>query len=541
MTSRSLAIRLGAVALVVAAVLLTYWPAIHGGFLFDDDTLVTQSAIAQASNGVSRMWLTTEPLDYWPVTNTSFWIEWRLWGANPTGYHVTNVLLHAVSALLLWAILRQLHVPGAWVAAFLFALHPVNVSSVAWIAQRKNTLAMVFFLLAIRWFVNSRYGLSVAAFLLAMLSKGSVAILPGVLLLIMWWQKGAITRRDLVRVAPFVAIAVALTLVNVWFQARATTVIRDATVVERVLAAGGVIWFYVWKALVPVNLLFMYPAMDFVRSGVPLVAAIGTTVVLWWYRAHRIVKVVLLAWMFFVIALVPVLGLADVYFMRYSLVADHYEYIAVIGVAALAGAAVARLPRRWATVMGVALIAVCGGLTWRQANTFASAETLYRTTLAANPSAWALHNNLGALLVDERRDVEAAASLREALRLRPELIAAQRNLCLASTHLGRFDEAIAECTKALESDPAYVDAHYHLGRLFAMSNRTAEAEQHYRALIAGRPGSATAHTAYGLLLANVGRTSEAVAEFQKALAINPKDPDAQSNLTKLSGYVTAPR
>jgi Tfp pilus assembly protein PilF len=545
MDRRSTSLHLGGAALVVLAVLAVYWPAIHGGFLFDDDTLVTRSAVAQAADGLRRIWFSTEAVDYWPVTNTTFWVEWRLWGSDPTGYHVSNLLLHAAGAMVFWAVLRQLRVPCAFFASLLFALHPLNVSSVAWISQRKNALAMVFFLLAI-WFwqtldlkvqgsVRLRYALSVLAFLVAMLSKGSVAILPGVLLLIIWWQNGAVTRRDLIRVTPFIVIAVALTLVNIGFQARATAVIRDATLVERVLAAGGVIWFYLWKALVPVRLMFMYPPADFVRYGAPLAAAAAATFVLWKYRARAWGRGTLVAWLFFVIALVPVLGFTDVYFMRYSPVADHYAYIAVLSVTALAGAALSRLPKPAAITTGAVILIACGSLTRMHARTFSGPETLYRATLAFNPSAWALHNNLGALLVDERRDVEAAAALREALRLRPNLLAAQRNLCLASSHLGQFDEAIAECSRALTADPGYVDAHFHLGRLFAMTGRAEDAERHYRELLRLRPGSATAHTAYGLLLAGTGRTAEAAAAFRAALAINPADAEAQRNLTNLSG------
>jgi tetratricopeptide (TPR) repeat protein len=526
--------RLAGAAVLAALVAVVYWPAIHGGFVFDDDTLVTRSDVVQAADGLSRIWFTTQSIDYWPVTNTSFWIEWRLWGLDPTGYHITNMALHSMSAVLLWVILRSLGIPGAYLAALLFAVHPVNVASVAWIAQRKNTLSMVFFLLAVLWFLKDRYWLSVAAFTVAMLSKGSVAVFPGVVLLIIWWQRGTITRRDLLRVAPFVAIAAGLTVVNIWFQARATAIIRDATVTERIAAAGGIVWFYLGKALLPVRLLFMYPQDQIGRSWLPLLGAGAVTAGLWWYRSRPAIKAALFAWLFFVISLVPVLGLVDVYFMRYSLVADHYEYIALVAVVALAAAALYRLPRVASVAAGAVLVCGLGSLTWLQARTFADAEVLYRTTLAGNPAAWALHNNLGALLVDRGRDVEAAAFLREALRLRPGLVAAQKNLCLASTRLGRYEEAIAECSTALAQSPDYVDAHYHLGQLLVLTGRPAESIAHFQELLRARPDSALAHNAFGAALASVGRTREAAGEFRAALALQPDFGEAQSNLTKLS-------
>ena len=191
-----------------------------GSFILDDDLLLTGNAMIRAPDGLARIWFSTEPTDYWPVTNTSLWLEWRLWSASPNGYHVTNLLLHIVDCWLIWWVLAKLSIPGP-LAALLFAVHPINVESVAWIAQRKNVLALLFFLLAIGWYLNAEsdqkpedlanhrglnlrwYGLSLTAFVLAMLSKGSVAILPLVLLLIAWWRRNKIARRDLLLTAPF--------------------------------------------------------------------------------------------------------------------------------------------------------------------------------------------------------------------------------------------------------------------------------------------------------------------------------------------------
>ena len=247
------------VAAISALSVVLYWPAMRGGFILDDDVLLTQNRLIKAADGPARMWFSTEAADYWPVSNTSLWLEWRLWNSNPTGYHITNLLLHILGSLLLWAVLKELAIPGAFFAALLFAVHPVNVDSVAWIAQRKNVLAMLFYLLATLWYLkadkasaslvdNQRsggarwYWLSLLAFLLAMLSKGSVAIFPIVLLLIAWWQRDRITKADLIRTAPFFLVAIALTAVNVWFRTHGAEItIRSATFVERLLGAAP--WF----------------------------------------------------------------------------------------------------------------------------------------------------------------------------------------------------------------------------------------------------------------------------------------------------------
>ncbi len=441
--------------LLSASTLLAYWPVLRGGLLFfDDDSMLTNNVLVKAADGLQRMWFTTQAVDYWPVTNSSLWLEWRLWGANPAGYHVTNVLLHIAASLLLWAVLRRLALPGAWLAAMLFALHPVNVQSVAWIAQRKNTLSMVFFLLSVAAFlrhddgasdapagpeagrrgrpraksrapalvapaarggVDRWYGLSFAAFVLAMLSKGSVAILPGVLLLLIWWRRDRITARDVAEMVPFVIVAGALTIVNMSLQARMPGGTRDVTALERLLGAGGVVWFYLSKALVPVKLTFIYPQWDVrpdeLRWWAALAGVAAVTAVLVWQRRRPAARALLFAWTYFCLALFPVMGFTDVYFMKYSLVADHYQYLAIVGVLACVAAGLTRgLGRLEAgaslrhlvpgALWRAALLAVVGSLAWGQARVFADAETFYRTALSRNPAAWVLQNNLGALLLE---------------------------------------------------------------------------------------------------------------------------------------------
>ena len=233
-----------AILILAAAAFIAYFPSLNGRFILDDDALLTQNKMVQSSDGLYRLWFTTESIDYWPATYSSFWIEWRLWGMKPWGYHFTNLLLHIASCVILWRILRLLSIPGAFFAALLFAVHPVNVQSVAWITQRKNTLAMVFFLISILEFLNAesettnrkahfQYSASLLSFLLAMLSKGSIAILPAILLLIAWWKRNRITKSDCLRIAPFFLIAVPLTLLNIWLEHRDSQAIRNVAVPER--------------------------------------------------------------------------------------------------------------------------------------------------------------------------------------------------------------------------------------------------------------------------------------------------------------------
>ncbi|MGW8257322.1 MAG: hypothetical protein ACWGMZ_07560, partial [Thermoguttaceae bacterium] len=303
---------LAGIAFVVFLALLVYFPSLKGGFLMDDDGLLTENHLIKASDGLRRFWFTAEPDDYWPVANSSLWLEWRIWKMNPIGYRATNLSLHIVESLLLWWLLCKLSIPGAFLAALIFAVHPVNVESVAWIAQRKDMLAMLFFLLSMLWYLefmiraplrlapklipnpqslipissfilhpSSFYCLSLAAFILAMLSKGSAAVLPVMLLGIVWWlgdcpdfsgAAGAPCEAcsrwsakmglspSLLRLVPFFVVSVIFTIVNIWFQTHGQKAdVRNADILERLLGAGGVIWFYLYKAFFPLKLIFVYP------------------------------------------------------------------------------------------------------------------------------------------------------------------------------------------------------------------------------------------------------------------------------------------
>ncbi len=247
--SRRRALTAVAVLLLIGAAFVIYQPCFKGGLILDDDIYFTATGLLPAPNGLQRIWFSREQPEYYPINYTVLWLQWRLWGLNTAGYHVVNVLLHISVALLLWRLLQRLSIPGAYLAALLFTVHPVNVESVAWIFQIRGLLAMAFAILSILCYLNATpddlseqvnssdvlprhsfapfklaawYCASLLIFLLAMLSKGSVAILPVVLLLIVWWRQRRITLADLARSAPYFLLSAGLTCVNLWFQTRGT-------------------------------------------------------------------------------------------------------------------------------------------------------------------------------------------------------------------------------------------------------------------------------------------------------------------------------
>ncbi|HTQ39056.1 MAG TPA: tetratricopeptide repeat protein [Pirellulales bacterium] len=563
-------------AVIAGATFLAYFPCLNGGFILDDDALLTENKIVRAPDGLHRFWwpwklaLEDQPADYWPVANSTFWLEWRLWKLDSTGYHITNVLLHILASLLLWEVLKRLCIPGAWLAALWFAIHPVNVESVAWISQRKDVLAVLFFLLSIWWWLKANepdaladkehlqqaatapagniylgwYALSLLAFVLGMLSKGSVAILPLALLLIVWWQRNHIRWADVWHVAPFFVVSALFTAVNMWFQARGGhDAIREVNAIQRVLGAGAVVWFYLWKALWPMHLVFVYPPWQIDPNDpawwLPLAAALaGTGFLVWQRNSPRMkwVRPTLFAWAFFCLALLPVMGFTDVGYMRHTLVADHYQHIAIIGVVALAAAFCC--PFRWqqpfsrlaAYIVAVFVSVTLFLLTFRQTGLYVNAMTLYSDTVENNPVSWLAHNNLGLEYYKIGKLNEAIAHYETTLRLNPLCSAAYRNLGDALTDLDRFSEAIASYRRALEISPDDPSTHYNLGLALALSGHPDEAEPEYKKTLKAFPDSPEANHSMGLLLAARGQFPEAIGYFERALKGDPNFVEADVNM-----------
>jgi tetratricopeptide (TPR) repeat protein len=344
--------------------------------------------------------------------------------------------------------------------------------------------------------------------------------------------------RDFARLAPFFLVALVLAGVDAWFQTHGTgEVIRHASALERLLGAAAVVWFYLGKALWPAHLLFVYPQWS-IRAGeffwwLPLLAALGLTAMLCF--AGRRGRPALFAWGYFCAMLVPVMGFSDVYFMRFSLVADHYQYLAIIGVVALAGSAWGRWAERpsqqvWALAGALGLVLLLAGLTWRQSLSYRSSETLFRATLQRNPDAWLADTNLGAILVDTGRTQEAVGYLEEALRLNPELPQAHLDLGTALRALGRRPEGMAHFQEALRLSPDSPGAHYDVGVGLVDAHHLSEAVPQFEEALRLRPDYPEAENALGNALSQTGQVAAALPHLQRALALQPVFPEAENNL-----------
>jgi protein O-mannosyl-transferase len=539
---------------LVAVTILAYRPAWHGGFLWDDDDYIIKNELLTAPDGWHRIWFSLDsPSQYFPFTYSTFRIEHALWGLNTTGYHWVNLLLHVGSALLVWAVLARLRVPGAWLAAAIFALHPVQVESVAWITERKNVLMGFFFLLTLlAWivFVDERirrpwifYCLALIFYALALSAKATACTLPAALFLILWLQKKPITMRRVIQIVPFVLLGIGVGLVAVWWeryhQGTNRALFTFLSPIERLLLASRAIWFYLSKIFWPSNLTFIYPRWNIsaadLRDYIWLLVGIAACVVIYFLRRYfgRGVEV---AAAFFVATLSPVLGFFMLFTFRYTFVADHYQYLACIGPIALASAGIISFSDKFgqyrAVVVSAALVVVAGlgTLTWRQAATYTDIETLWRTTLARNPECWMAHTNLGLVLLQQGKIDDGIAHYRSALQMQPDSWDAEYNLGTALLGKGQVDEAILHCERAVAMRPTDPDGQVSLGNALSQKGRIDEAIAHYQRAITVQPDHFLARYSLGHALLEKGELDSAIQVCRSALLLRPSDADCQTTL-----------
>lgn len=558
--------------LLVLLVGLTYAAALRNGFVWDDDLHVTANPHIIGPLGLREIW-TTAAANYFPLVLTNFWAQHALWGLDPLGYHVVTILCHAVAALALWRLLLALRIPGAWLGAALWALHPVQVESVAWISELKNTQSAIFFFLSIRCYVHwldepqrrRNLGLALVLGVAAILSKPSTVMLPVALGLCAWWRRGRLVWRDLLPLTPFFALAALASGWTIWeqkFHSGAIGAEWSQGLGERAAIAGRIGWFYLGKLLWPEPLIFIYPRWQIDPANplayVPLLAALGLVGWLAW-RSRGAPRPALLAALYFGALLFPVLGFFNIYFFRYSFVGDHFQYLASAGPLVLLVALVVRYGGRAAWPVGAGLLVVCGGLSARQCGVYRNHETLWRDTITLNPGArmaWVnladtlsksgrreesvkyfthavemdpaepnVHNDLGGVLLLLGRPAEALPHLEFAARAKPNGVEIQSNLGSALDAVGRHAEAMDHYQQAIDLDPKYPIARSNLAAALAEAGRFDEAAKHFSVALELRPDDAAARVGFARTLLRLGRGPEALAQFERALRTNPASAD----------------
>ena len=567
--------RVAGAALIILFTVLAYLPALSGKFVWDDDSWTTAiTPLLRDFAGLRTIWCQPTALQqYYPLSGTTFWMDYHLWGFRPLPYHVENLLLHIIAALLFWKILRRLQVPGAWLGGAIFALHPVMVESVAWITERKNVLSLVLFLGALLAYLRYVprvprprsapaqhanapplaqldhstffYVLAFGLFAAALLAKATAFSLPAVILVIGWWQRGRLQwRRDILPTLPFFVTLIGFCLGTAWLEKNHVGAKGPEwmlTFPERCLIAGRVFWFYIGKLVCPGQLCFVYPRWQ-VNPAIwwqwlyPVTAVVAV-VGLWWWR-KRIGRGPLAAVLIYVGTLFPVLGFMNAYFMRYSFVCDHWVYLSSLGLIALGVGLVARVVERLRAPellngFGAVVLVLLGLLTWRQCGIYADIETLWRDTLAKNPGAWLAHNNLGIVLRQQGRVQEAIDHYNEALQSNPTYALAHNNLGVALKQMGKFEEAIDQYQQALRLEPDYVEARDNLGNALRLTGRMTEAIEQYELVLRLEPDSAEIRYNLAIALRQQGKIEEAIQQYERVVQINPDFFEAHCNLGEM--------
>ncbi|HUI08465.1 MAG TPA: tetratricopeptide repeat protein [Verrucomicrobiae bacterium] len=556
---------------ILLLTVLAYRPALEGGFVWDDDSYVTENETLRSVTGLEQIWTRfKDTKQYYPMVFTSFWLECHLWKLAPFGYHLVNVLLHALNAILLWRVLRRLEVPGAWWAAAIFALHPVEVESVAWVTELKNVLSGTFYFLALLAYLRFRpltgeraptdkrdgrwYPLVIALFLFSLLSKTVTCSLPAVIALLVWWKRGRLEKRDVVELTPLFALGGGSAFVTVWIEKHYVGA-RGAewalSFVGRCLVAGRALWFYVGKLFWPCKLTFIYPKWPIDTQAwwqylfpMAAVAVLGAL----WLSRRRIGRGPLVAALCFAGTLVPALGFFSAYPFRYSFVADHFQYLAGIALITLTVSGGATICGRFGgrgrgvgVLVGAGVLAILGVLTSNQGRIYRDVEVLWRDTLAKNPACWMAYNNLGNVLFARNRTPEAIEQYEQALRVRPDFSDAYNNLGNALLQQGKVAEAIEQYRNALRITPGYAKVHNNLGNALVRQGKVAEAIEEYQESLRIQPAMPEVHYNLGLALAKLGRVGEAIAEYREALRLDPDLPPALGRLAWILATSENPR
>ncbi|MCP4345674.1 MAG: tetratricopeptide repeat protein [Desulfobacterales bacterium] len=545
--------------IIIIITFICYLPAIQGGFIWDDDDYVTNNKVLRAPDGLSRIFLVPKSIpQYYPLVHAGFWVEYQLWGLWPMGYHIMNILIHSLAAIMLYQVLKQLDIPGAWWAAAIFALHPVHVESAAWITERKNVLSGLFYMISalflVRYFqlgsqnkaTGSQWRWYVAGlvlFICALLSKTVTCSLPAAIMLVLWWKRGSIHWKEMAALVPFFLLGIGLGLYTAWLEhhhvgAQGTD--WSLSFIERCLIAGRALWFYAGKLAWPADLIFVYPRWN-IDSGkmwqyIRPVGILLVVQVLWVFRS-RIGRGPLAAVLFFAGTLFPALGFIDVYPFVYSYVADHFQYLASVGLITLGTATLACMvsklrpkQQQIAFLTGILVIVLYGLQTWNQCHMYKNLEILWTHTLKKNPAAFIAHNNLGSIRIDQERFDEAIEHFSEALRLKPDLPGAFYNMGIASSKQEKMQEAVHYFSEALRVRPVCPDTHLNIGVVLYKLGKNQEAFRHFSEALRFKPNFAEAHYNMGAVLNLEGKAEEAVFHYSEALRINPDYAAAHYNL-----------
>ena len=545
--------------ILCALTIVAYIPAMQAGFIWDDDQYVTENDNLRTADGLQQIWF--HPIataQYYPMVFSTFWLEYHVWELRPAGYHWANLLLHLANATLIWQLLARLQVPGAWLTALVFAVHPVHVESVAWITERKNVLSTFFYLAAFlaywrptaqfessgaetsppsswRWYLSA-----LTLFACAVFSKTVTCSLPATVLLVEWWKYGRVSTRSILRLLPYFLLGLGLGLHTAMLEKDHVGAEGDDfafSAVQRCLIAGRAVWFYAAKLVWPSSLSFIYPrwqvdASEWQQYLFPIAAGVLLGVA--WMLRNRFGRGPLAALLIFGGTLVPALGFFNVYPMLFSFVADHFQYLASVALLALLCGSAARvceqlqLHKKWLPGAAAGVVVSCFTfLTWQQGHIYENQIKLWTDTLAKNPGCWLAHGNLGASIARGGTTAQGIAHLQEAIRINPRYPVFYQSLGQVFLSMQQRDAAIECLSKGIEIFPGHVDSRLALGQAYMETEQFDKAAAEFQAAIRLNPDLDTAHLGLGFAYRRMNRREAAATEFAAAVERNPGNVQAR--------------
>ncbi len=562
---------------LVIAILAVYWRVQNSDFVnFDDDIYVTKNHRVQSGLTLESIkWafsFSDKNNTYWqPVTWLSHILDYHLYDLRAGKHHLTNLIIHIANSLLLFVVFKWM--TGAfWKSAFvamLFAIHPINVDSVAWISERKNVLSTFFWMLTMLTYVYYskqpvlyRYLLTLLVFALGLMTKPMLVTLPCVLFLLDYWPLGRISlwppgvdkngksnkiivsgyqeflpfRLVLEKIPFFVLAALSIYVSSLSVRVYGNTVLRPMVPINLRIANALVSYVkYIGKTIWPQDLAVLYP---FPRI-VPMWQTIGALFLLvgisfFTIRSIRKAQFFVVGWLWYLGTLVPVIGLVQV--GLWPAIADRFAYVPLIGIFIIVAWGIPELVAQWRyrkiwlTALATVVLTILMAATWKQVGYWKNSITLFEHTLKITSNNYPAHNNLGTALAKQGRKEEAIKHYLQALRIKPDYVEARNNLGNALDEQGRTEEAVKYYLQALQIKPDYVEARYNLGVALYSQGRTEEAIEHFLQALRIKPDYAEAHYNLGNALYSQGRTEEAVEHYIIALRIKPDYEKAHNNL-----------
>jgi protein O-mannosyl-transferase len=542
-------------AVIALAAFWVFWPARNGQWIGDDSLYITSNPLLNDPARLWKAWFHPGSfVEYYPIEQSFQWAQWQLWHNETLGYHLTNIVLHVISALLIWRLLSRFGLRLAWLGGLIFAVHPMMVDSVALINELKTALSLPPFLLAMEFYIDYEekgrwrdYGLALGLFVIAMLCKITMAAFPVVILLYAWWKRKRIGWRDLVASAPFFAVALILSLLTIWsgewygqLLGASTDLTSQSGWWFRLVLAGQIICFYLSRCLLPFAPMPIYHRWTVDPSApgqfLPWFIICGMIFYLWTKR-ETWGRHALLGLGFFLIMLGPFLGLHWISYMNETWVLEHLLYIPIIGPIGLVVAGLEQVDKQLPHAYrpcGIGVVAVAVALLAFQSHAYAAMyineETICAYTITQNPESVMAHYNLAGELLKKGKFDEAMNQLRTAVALDPRNPEAENDLGDALLQKGRVDEAIDHLRKSLKLNPDNLAAQSNLGEAFFQKGLVDDAIAQYRKALKIDAGNIEVLSNLGEAFLQKGRFDEAIAWYEKAQEINPGNPQVHFNL-----------